>query len=81
MALGVGTGPAAVGAQVIVFLDQSGQLDLDDVEECVDLLLVVTALAYRWLLEGHIWTSAGVSGMGHLVIVRPEPASSAVRCG
>ena len=50
-----GTGLAAgLGAQVVVLLDQPGQLHLDDVEEGVDLLLVVAALADRRLLERDI---------------------------
>jgi hypothetical protein len=37
-----------------VLLQQAGQLLLDLVQEGVDVLLVVSALAHRRLLEGHV---------------------------
>ena len=45
-----GSCPAA-GPQVVVLLDETRQLDLDNVEEGVDLFLVVSALADRRFLE------------------------------
>ncbi len=45
---------AGAGAQFVVLLDQAGELGLDDVEEGVDLVLVVTPLADRWLLEDDV---------------------------
>jgi hypothetical protein len=58
--VGAGTGrrpPAApldLSAQLVVFLDQTGEFALDLVQEGVDLLLVVPPLADRGLFKGHV---------------------------
>ena len=63
---GLGTGAAGPGTgqllvqlgdpltQIGVLLDQPGQLVFNQVEEGIDLVLVVTALADRRLTERHI---------------------------
>jgi hypothetical protein len=47
-------GGATAGAQLVVLLDQAGELALHHVEEGVDLVLVVTAFADRRLLEDDV---------------------------
>jgi hypothetical protein len=50
-------------AQLVVLLDQPGELALDLVEEGVDLLLVVPRFPIGGFLNATLWTSAGVSGI------------------
>ena len=40
--------------QVAVLLDETGQLVLDEIEEGIDLVFVVAALADRWLTESDV---------------------------
>src|SRR5215218_1089731 len=51
---GGGATAGAAGAELVVLLDQAGQLGLHDVEEGVDLVLVVAPLADGRLLEDDV---------------------------